>query len=100
MCLSKEIMFSHIVCSPQQSGKMESSEKSPENFINCRNLDIDEIQKMKIEPNSFSLFQINSCSVSKNFEKLEYLTKATNKMFGLVKHARLHQSSWRKYLQI
>ena len=30
----------------------ESNRKNPQNFINCRNLDIDEIQKMKIEPNS------------------------------------------------
>ena len=27
----------------------ESNKKNPENFINCRNLDIDEIQKMKTE---------------------------------------------------
>ena len=52
------------------------SNKNPENFINCRNLDIDEIQKMKIEPNSLSLFQINSCFLNKNFEDLEYLLKA------------------------
>ena len=32
----------------------ESNKKSPENFINCRNLDVDEIQKMKIEPHSLS----------------------------------------------
>ena len=53
----------------------ESSKKSPENFINCRNLDIGEIQKMKIEPSSLSLFHINSCSLNKNFEDLEYLLK-------------------------
>ena len=34
----------------------ESNKKSPENFINCRNLDIDEIQNMKIEPNSLFLY--------------------------------------------
>ena len=45
----------------------ESNKKNPENFINCRNLDIDEIQKMKIEPNSLSLFHINCCSLNKNF---------------------------------
>ena len=62
----------------------ESNKKSPENFINCRNLDIDEIQKMKIEPNSLSLFHINSCSLNKNFEDLEYLLKATNKTFDII----------------
>ena len=32
---------------------VESNKKNPENFINCRNLDIDEIQNIKIEPNHF-----------------------------------------------
>ena len=59
----------------------ESNKKNPENFINCRNLDIDEIQKMKIEPNSLPLFHISCCSLNKNFEDLEYLPKATNKTF-------------------
>ena len=31
--------------------KAESNKKNPERFINCRNLDIDEIQKMKVKPN-------------------------------------------------
>ena len=42
----------------------ESNKKNPENFINCRSLDIDEIQKMKTETNSISLFHINSCSLN------------------------------------
>ena len=61
----------------------ESNNKNPENFLNCRNLDIDEIQKMKIEPNSLSLFHINCCSLNKNFEDLEYLLKPTNKAFDV-----------------
>ena len=63
--------------------KAESNKKNPENFINCRNLDIDEIQNMKIEPNSLSVFHINSCSLNKNFEDLEYLLKANNKTFDV-----------------
>ena len=59
----------------------ESNKKNPENF---RNLDIDEIQKMKIEPNPLSLFHINSCSLNNNFEDLEYLLKATNKTFDII----------------
>ena len=62
----------------------ESNKKNPENFINCRNLDIDKIQKIKIEPNSLSLFHINCCSLNKNFEDLEYLLKATNKTFDVI----------------
>ena len=61
----------------------ESNKKNAENFINCRNLNIDEIQKMKIELNSLSLFRINSCSLNKNFKDLEYLFKATNKNFDV-----------------
>ena len=62
----------------------ESNKKNPENFINCRNLDIDEIQKMKIEPNSLSLFDMNYFSLNKNFEDLEHLLKATNKTFDII----------------
>ena len=62
----------------------ESNKKNPENFINCRNLDIDEIQKMKIDPNSVSLFHINCSSLNKNFEDLEYLLKTTNKAFDVI----------------
>ena len=61
----------------------ESNKKNPEKF-NCRNLDIDKIQKMKIEPNLLSLFHINSCSLNKNFEDLECLHKATNKTFDII----------------
>ena len=46
---------------------VELKKKNPENFINCKNLDNDEIQKMEIEPNSLSLFHINSCSLNKIF---------------------------------
>ena len=41
-------------------------------------------KKMKIEPNSISLFHINSCSLNKNFEDLEYLLKVTNKTFDII----------------
>ena len=39
---------------------------------------------MKTEPNSLSLFHINSCSLIKNFEDLEYLSKATNKTLDVI----------------
>ena len=58
----------------------ESNKKNPENFINCRNLDIDEIQKMKIEPNSLSLFHINSCSLNKNLKILNIYLKLLIKL--------------------
>ena len=39
---------------------------------------------MKLEPNSLSLFDINSCSFNKNFEDLEYFPKTTNKAFDVI----------------
>ena len=39
---------------------------------------------MKIEPNSLSLFNINSCSLNKKFEDLEYLLKATKKNLDVI----------------
>ena len=39
---------------------------------------------MKTEPNSLSLFHINSCSLIKNFEDLEYFFKATNKTLDVI----------------
>ena len=62
----------------------ESKKKNPENFINRRNLDIDEILEMKIEPNSLSLFHVNFCFLNKNFDDLEYLLKATKKTFDVI----------------
>ena len=61
----------------------ESNKKNPENFINCRNPDIDEIQKMENKPNSLSLFSHKTfCSLNKKFLKtLNILLKATNKTF-------------------
>ena len=62
----------------------ESNKKNIKNFINSRNRDIDEIQKMKIEPSSLSLLCISTCSLNKNFEDLKYLIKATNKIFHAI----------------
>ena len=61
----------------------ESNKKNPEHFINCGNLDIDEIQKMKIKPNSLSLFHLNSCSLN-IYLKNKSLFKATNKTFDVI----------------
>ena len=73
----------------------ESNKAKPESFINCKILGIDEIQKMKIEPNLLSLPHINSCSLHKNFEELEYLHKATNKAFDAIaiNESRIHKDT-------
>ena len=50
------------------------------------NLDIDELQTMKI-PNkdkSLALFHINACSLNKNISELEHLLSCTNKNFDLI----------------
>ena len=50
--------------------------KDPDNAVKCRYYDIGEIQTLKI-PNkckSLSMFHINTCCLSKNFD-LEYLLK-------------------------
>ena len=57
-----------------------------DNFIHSKYFDIDEIQKLKI-PNKekcLSLFHINVCSLSKNFDDLQHLLKSTNKNFDVI----------------
>ena len=58
----------------------------PENVVNSRYFDIDEIQALKLydKKNSLSFFHINACSLNKNFDDLEYLLKCTNKSFDKI----------------
>ena len=58
--------------------------KDPDNVVKCRYYDI-EIQTLKIPNKSKSLFMfhINTCSLSKNFDDLEYLFKTTNMNFDI-----------------
>ena len=48
-----------------------------DNVIRYKYHDLEEVQSIKI-PSCFSLFQINTCYLNKNFEGLEYLIKSTN----------------------
>ena len=60
--------------------------KDPDNAVKFRYYDIEEIQSLKI-PNkskSLSMFHINTCSLSKNFDDLEYLLKTTNMNFDII----------------
>ena len=54
--------------------------------MNSNYCDIDQFQTLKRhEKNkSLSLFHINACSLSKNFDDLEHLLKCTNKVFDIV----------------
>ena len=60
--------------------------KDPENLVNCRYYDIAELQKLRLpnKNNALSLFHINTCSLNKNFEDLEYLLKSTNINFDII----------------
>ena len=60
--------------------------KDPDNVVKCRYYHIEEIQTLNI-PNkskSLSVFHMNTCSLSKNFDDLEYLLKATNTNFDII----------------
>ena len=60
--------------------------KDPDNAVKCRYYDIEEIQTLKI-PNkskSLSMFHIDTCSLSKNFEDLDNLLKTTNMNFEVI----------------
>ena len=65
-----------------------SSEKhnDPENVVNSKYYDIDQIQTLKF-PNkqkSLALFRINACSLNKNFDDLDHLLKCRNKVFDII----------------
>ena len=48
--------------------------------MECRYYDLEEIQTLNIpkKSKSLSMFHINACSLSKNFDDIEYLLKTTN----------------------
>ena len=57
----------------------------PENTVSSKYYDIDELQNLKINnSNSLSLFHINACSLSKNFDDLQHLLSCTNKNFDII----------------
>ena len=58
----------------------------PENVVNSRYFDIDQIQSLKFpqKEKSLSFFHINACSLNKNFDDLVYLLKCTNKTFDII----------------
>ena len=48
-----------------------------------RYYEIEEIQKIPIKSKSLSMFHVSTCSLSKNFDDLEYLLKTTNMNFDI-----------------
>ena len=60
--------------------------RDPDNVVKCWYYDIEEIQTSNI-PNkskSLSVFDVNTCSLSKNFDDLEYLLKTRNMNFDII----------------
>ena len=64
----------------QFNNAISENRSNPENVIQSKYYNIDKLQKLKIptKENSLSLFQINSCSLSKTFEELQNLLQSTN----------------------
>ena len=57
----------------------------PENTVSSKYYDIDELQNLKINnSNSLSLFHVNACSLSRNFDDLQHLLSCTNKIFDII----------------
>ena len=58
----------------------------PENTVSSKYYDIEELQNLKItnKSKSLSLFHINACSLSKNFDDLQHLLSCTNKNFDII----------------
>ena len=58
----------------------------PENTVSSKYYDIEELQNLKItnKNKSLSLFHINACSLSKNFDDLQHLLSCTNKNFDII----------------
>ena len=82
--LSLELLFN------QYNNSSPEQQNDPENVVNSRYFDIDQIQSLEFcqKEKSLSLslspFHINSCSLSKNFDDLVYLLKYTNKNFDII----------------
>ena len=84
--LSLELLFN------QCNNSSPEQQNDPENVVNSRYFDIDQIQSLEICQKkkslslslSLSLFCINACSLSKNFDDLVYLLKCTKKNFDII----------------
>ena len=58
----------------------------PENVVNSKFYDIDQIQTLKFpdKHKSLALLHINACSLNKNLDDLDHLLKCTNKVFDII----------------
>ena len=58
----------------------------PENTVSSKYCDTEKLQNLKItnKSKSLSLFHINACSLSKNFDDLQHLQSCTNKNVEII----------------
>ena len=70
----------------QFNNAIPENRSDPENVIQSKYYDIDELEKLKIpnKENSLSLFHINYCSLNKKFEELQNLLQSTNINFDVI----------------
>ena len=68
------------------SSPYDINSDDPENTISSKYYDIEELQNLKIinKSKSLSLFHVNACSLSKNFDDLQHLLSCTNKNFDII----------------
>ena len=71
--------------SNQFNNSCPEQQNDPENVVNSRYFDIDQIQSLKFSQKEkfLSLLHFNACSLNKNFDDLVYLLKCTNKNFDI-----------------
>ena len=55
-------------------------------ITSCKYYDIDEMHNIELphKNKSLSLFHINTCSLNKNFDDLQYLLSCTKKFFDII----------------
>ena len=70
----------------QLNNSSPEQQTDPENAVNSRYFDIDQIQSLKFpqKDKSLSFFHINACSLNKSFDDLVYLLKCTSKTFDTI----------------
>ena len=73
--------FNNMSSSPDHNNSDD-----PENTVSSKYYDTEELQNLKItnRSKSLSLFHINACSLSKNFDDLQHILSRTNKNFDII----------------
>ena len=65
---------------------MPNPNNNRENFFNCKYYNISQIKNLKTcaDNKSFSLFHLNTCPLSKNFDDFQLLIQSTNIDFDVI----------------